>query len=262
MEKVNILNNKLFSLNSTVLNFFLNDNFGFSFFSVNKFSERSEIFSSYLFSKFSTPQLISFLNLMANIVIKKKSLKDRYLLNIFFLDLISSYRGWRHSKGLPVRGQRTWSNAWSTYKSNLTLREYKILLMKRLHGNFSVNEVNIANLAEQINLLWKLQWEHEWREAKKKRLSAMKKKSSIFKIDLYSMSQGLVGDYSKKIKKTKKQKSLKKNYFTLGFDPGFTKALLKNSAAKSKKVSSNKVVVSFNDLDSKAKKGKLKKKKK
>jgi len=261
LEKVNIINNKLFSMNSSILNFFLNENFGFSYFSINRFAERSEIFPTSNFNAFSTPQLISFLNLTSNIVIKKKTIKDRYLLNIFFLDLISSYRGWRHSKGLPVRGQRTWSNAWSTYKSNLTLREYKILLMKRLHGNFSINEVNIANLAEQINLLWKLQWEHEWREAKKKRLSAMKKKSTIFKIDLYSMSQGMVGDYSKKVKKTKKQKSLKKNYFTLGFDPGFTKSLLKSSAMKTKK-SSSKVVVSFNDSENKGKKRKIKKKKK
>ena len=52
-------------------------------------------------------------------------------INIYWLELIGSYRGWRHIHGLPVRGQRTWTNAWSVYKSNLDLREFLVTLTKK-----------------------------------------------------------------------------------------------------------------------------------
>ncbi len=167
---------------------------------------------------------------------KKKNIKDRKLLNIFFLDLINSYRGWRHARGLPVRGQRTWTNAWTTYRANLVLREYKIILAKKIYGNISSSELNVAYLAEQVNMLWKLQWEQEWREAKKKRLVYLKKDVNLYKVDLYSMSKGLVGGYTKRGDKAKKQKqTTRKNYFSLGFDTGFTKTLLKTSSNSVKK---------------------------
>lgn len=35
------------------------------------------------------------------------SLKKRHKMNIYFLDIIFCYRGWRHANGLPTRGQRT-----------------------------------------------------------------------------------------------------------------------------------------------------------
>ena len=69
------------------------------------------------------------------------------------LDLINSYRGLRHAFGLPVRGQRTWTNAWSCYRSNLILRQFKIKLSKRLYTSITISELNIAYLAEQINSL-------------------------------------------------------------------------------------------------------------
>mgnify|MGYP002402902683 FL=1 len=168
-----------------------------------------------------------FLNLVHQIVPRKSSLKRRTILNVFMLDAITSYRGWRHYKGLPVRGQRTWSNAWSSFRSNLTLRNYKIKMAKKFYGNLPTYEVNIALAAEQINLLWKLQWYTEWLSAKFSRLN-FKGNEKTIKIDLYSMANGQIMNPAKFKKMSKKQKqSLKKNHFTLGFDPGFTKPLLK-----------------------------------
>jgi hypothetical protein len=49
------------------------------------------------------------------------------------------------------------------------------------------------------------------------------------KIDLYSMANNQVMHPLKLKNLSKKQKqSFKKNYFSLGFEPGFTKTLLKN----------------------------------
>jgi hypothetical protein len=92
-------------------------------------------------------------NILLNIVPQDRELRKKVIFNVFMLDLINSYRGLRHSFGLPTRGQRTWTNAWSVYRSNLLLRQFKIKLSKRLYTTITINELNIAYLAEQINSL-------------------------------------------------------------------------------------------------------------
>jgi hypothetical protein len=135
------------------------------------------------------------------------------------LDLINSYRGLRHAFGLPVRGQRTWTNAWSTYKSNLTLRQFKIKLSKRLYTSITISELNIAYLAEQINSLWKIQWDSEWKKAKRQRQIQAKKSRNLFKVDLKAIASANVS-----VKDKKKQSG-----YLVGFDPGFTKYVIKQS---------------------------------
>lgn len=44
---------------------------------------------------------------MLKLTPKNRNYLSRYNTNIFFLDFLNTYRGLRHSKGLPVRGQRT-----------------------------------------------------------------------------------------------------------------------------------------------------------
>jgi ribosomal protein S13 len=52
------------------------------------------------------------------------SLKELKKLNIIRMYLIKSYKGYCHSIGKPVRGQRTWSNSWNSYKYNTLLRNF------------------------------------------------------------------------------------------------------------------------------------------
>jgi len=111
---------------------------------------------------------------------KSRNLKNRVDCNIFFLDFLNTYRGLRHSKGLPVRGQRTWTNAWSVYRSNLNLRKFKLEIAKRVYGNMPINTLTTIYLAEQINYLWKLQWRKEWLQARSKRLKLMQNEHSIY----------------------------------------------------------------------------------
>ena len=262
MNKGNILNGVLLVHSTSLKRFFLDKVLGFKLYTLRRFEQRSENFSSNLLGSWLSAQYVSMLSLFYGIIPSKRTLKNRHLVNIFFLDIIASYRGWRHSKGLPVRGQRTWTNAWNSYRNNLVLREHKVLLAKNLYGNIPLNELNVAYLAEQVNLLWKLQWEQEWREAKKKRLLTLKKDSSLFKVDLFSMSRGMVSGFTKSGEKAKKQKqTIKKNYFSLGFDPGFTKALLKDSFLKSKKGSlRSRVSIVTESGDARNKKKNIKKK--
>lgn len=139
--------------------------------------------------------------------------------------MICTYKGYRHCHGLPVRGQRTWTNANSCYKSNTFLRQFRIVYFKKFVGSSNTSVVSHLHMAEQINLLWKIQWDLEWKEAKKKQKKIIqeKKKGGVI-VDLQSMSKKDISGFSRRGSAAKKKMyKQKKNQFTLGFDVGFTK---------------------------------------
>lgn len=82
------------------------------------------------------------------------------LANIYLLDLIGSYRGWRHLIGLPLRGQRTWSNGKTTMRTNNILRKYKNWANNNLYRDAIKN--NYFQI--QACTLWKNQWGDDWKK--------------------------------------------------------------------------------------------------
>jgi len=44
--------------------------------------------------------------------------------NLIRLYLIKTFRGRAQSLGKPSRGQRTWSNAWNSYKCNTIIKNF------------------------------------------------------------------------------------------------------------------------------------------
>jgi len=62
--------------------------------------------------------IFSQINTVNNIVFDLKRL------NILRKFLIKSYIGRCHALGKPVRGQRTWSNSWNSYKLNNYVRNF------------------------------------------------------------------------------------------------------------------------------------------
>lgn len=198
--------------------FFKYSSYGFSKKLLGLLQSRLETRLDKKVKEFSISKMFVIYSILLSIVPQDRELKKKVVFNVFMLDLINSYRGLRHSFGLPTRGQRTWTNAWSVYRSNLMLRQFKIKLSKRLYTTITINELNIAYLAEQINSLWRLQWESEWKKAKRQRQLQAKKSRNFYKVDLRSIASGNVS-----VKK--KQAS---NYI-IGFDPGFTKYVIKQS---------------------------------
>lgn len=199
--------------------FFKNMCYGFSKKLYNILTSRLENRIDVKVKDLKTSKLLTIYKLLLNIVPENKNLKKKMVFNIFMLDLVNSYRGLRHAFGLPVRGQRTWTNAWSVYRSNLSLRQFKIKLSKRLYTSITINELNIAYLAEQINSLWKLQWDVEWKKAKRQRLIQAKKSRNYYKVDLKTIASANVSVNDKK----------KNASYVIGFDPGFTKYVIKQS---------------------------------
>lgn len=145
--------------------------------------------------------------------------------NIYLFDLLVLYKGSRHLRGLPVHGQRTWTNAWNAYKTNTNLRMIKLIICKRMYNLQNTVNYPIIYLAEHINNVWRLQWNKEWRLARKKRLYFLKNTYGLYKVDLYSLSSRNFVNINKLKKKTKKLTG--KGTFSLGFDVNFTKSLFK-----------------------------------
>lgn len=218
-------NNKLIDPENSLYVFFKNT-FGLGKLFSSVVEQRIENSSDSVISNLNKNEIDHFLKLIYKIVPYNTSLQRRTRLNICLLDLTTSYKGWRHYKGLPVRGQRTWSNAWSVYKSNHILRNFKLKNSKKYYMNVPSREANVAYTAEYVNMFWKSQWPFEWHSAKNSRLK-FKGHPNSMKIDLYSMANYQVMHPLKLKNLSKKQKqSFKKNYFSLGFDPGFTRPLL------------------------------------
>lgn len=214
------INGNVFYSSYSIVDFFFNNScYGFSKKLYNILCTRLETRLETKIKNLKTSKIILIYKLLSNIVPENKNLKKKMIFNIFMLDLINSYRGLRHAFGLPVRGQRTWTNAWSVYKSNLHLRQFKIKLSKRLYTSITINELNIAYLAEQINSLWKLQWDTEWKKAKRQRQIQAKKSRNFYKVDLKTIASANVS-----VKEKKKNAT-----YVIGFDPGFTKYVIKQS---------------------------------
>ena len=199
--------------------FFKEPCYGFSKKMYNTVLSRIENRTEKRTKELKTSKLLTIYKLLLSSVPENKEFKKKMTCNIVILDLVNSYKGVRHSFGLPVRGQRTWTNAWSTYKSNLTLRQFKIKFSKRLYTSITINEMNIAYLAEQMNNLWKLQWDSEWKKAKRQRQVQSKSSRNLFKVDLKAIASGNVSPTNKK----------KQMGYLIGFDPGFTKFVLKEA---------------------------------
>ena len=62
--------------------------------------------------------------------------------NLIRLYLIKSYRGKAQALGKPSRGQRTWSNAWTSYYYNKTIRNFIINIQRNLNKNKKEEQIN------------------------------------------------------------------------------------------------------------------------
>ncbi len=215
---------KFFNNKQIFYNFKLNDFLekkidGFKKNNINFFEQRLEISTNYSINLYRNSKWLILNNLLDSVIPNNKTLKKRRLINIYFLDFIGSYRGYRHSFGLPVNGQRTWTNSKTVFSSNSLLRNYKLNSFKKSLLNLPLSDINNAFYLEQLNFLWKSQWDLEWFFAKKKRLVDLKKSRGYIKFDVNTLSK-----INPNVKDKKKQ-----SLFSIGFDPGFTKFILKNN---------------------------------
>ena len=179
-------------------------------------------------SNYNNLNILTANNIILNTILSNKDLKSRLLSNIVHLDLANTYKGWRHYKMLPVRGQRTSTNSSTCGKINNLLKYFKLKIAKQVYGSFNDSLIVTASSAEQYNNLWYFQWHNEWLVAKKKRTGFTRRSDKVCVIDLLSTSKGEISVLQRPAKPGKKKRVYKDNTFTVGFNPGYTKTLISN----------------------------------
>jgi hypothetical protein len=65
------------------------------------------------------------------------------------LYLIKSYKGKAHALGKPVKGQRTWSNAWTAYNNNRLVRNSIRAIQQLLNKNYKEEKKNYTRLVRK-----------------------------------------------------------------------------------------------------------------
>lgn len=189
----------------------------------NLFSIQKRL-ESFLFLK--TTMLLGKNNLillkcLAQCVANTSNFKKKYLLSLYFFDLIFCYKGWRYFKHLPSNGQRTWTNSWTAAKLNSQVKNHKIFFLKNILGLSSSDNFSAMLLIEYYNLLWKLQWYDEWLELKKNKLITSSKRN--FKKNIVVNEEAILSEllYIRgKFLKKKVRIQFKGAFSLLGFEPG------------------------------------------
>ena len=217
------VNNVDFELKYSFIDFFLKKNYGTSTFFLKKVESRFECSRKTTFFELDYSQLLALITSLSKTFPRNLFFSNYSLLNILFLDFNYSYRGWRHLMGLPVNGQRTWSNANTSYDSNKSLRDYKYKLGKLFFGRLAGGDINLVLMSEYINTLWRKQWFSEWTYSRNLLKRRTKKKGGGFKFDLNATARGWLGSLRKNNPKQGKKK--KKRLQVLS---GSTQVLWKN----------------------------------
>lgn len=76
-------------------------------------------------------------------------------MNFIRLYLIKTTRGRSHALGKPSRGQRTWSNAWTSYKINNTTRNFISVFQKTLNKEKKITKKDYKKVEKKSRFIQK-----------------------------------------------------------------------------------------------------------
>lgn len=153
-------------------------------------------------------------------------LHKRTVINLVFKDMIHNYKIWRHIRGYPVNGQRTWSNGKSVTKNNTAFKGFRINQVLTAFGKKRKNKAPQLISGEYINKLWLKTWRSEWNQARRFNIKSARrreKKNTIF-IDIRSLALCITGGYLRKGKARRFNKAKKRfKNITVGLPLFFTR---------------------------------------
>lgn len=159
--------------------------------------------------------------------LESSHLREASLVYLFWPEFSYTLKSWRKVRGLPSRGQRTWSNASGASLSLQAFKSTKSRLASLFFSEILLQDTSAALGAEQVNMYWLRQWGAEWLRGSIS-FSASKKKRRGRRgldFDLGATSKGWVGNTGRSgLNLTKKKKKLLTGQ--VGFEPGFTKTYL------------------------------------
>jgi hypothetical protein len=88
--------------------------------------------------------------------------REASLVYLFWPEFSYSLKSWRKIRGLPSRGQRTWSNASGPESGLKEFRLKKGKLLGLFYSDLLMQDTSAAVGAEQVNMYWLRQWGSEW----------------------------------------------------------------------------------------------------
>lgn len=158
--------------------------------------------------------------------VSRKTDDKRVAIKLIFKDMVHLYKTWRHVRGYPSNGQRTWSNGKSVSKNNTVLRDYRATQIISAFGKKRRKQATNLVLGEYNNKLWKYTWFSEWDQARKFniRTSKVVGKKRVIKVDLVSLTKCITGGYRRKGSAAKFNKAKKRfRAVTIGLPVFFTR---------------------------------------
>ena len=131
-----------------------------------------------------------------------------FLLNqLLTIDFCAMYKTYRHIFGLPVNGQRTWSNANTSYYNNLLLRQYKLKKFSTFLRNSKPLSFKKIFLCEYVNLFWQKQFFLEWVSVRRKKYLFQRRNLYIhYKVDFNFLVNANIEHFYKRTLELKKKK--------------------------------------------------------
>ena len=210
--------------NNLNMSIYLKNLYGFNKKLIILLIKRFEMFAEKI-KNFNNSLKYLFYKILIEIIPLKFSLKERYIVIILYTSLLNTYKSWRFIKGLPSKGQRTWTNRRSSKIIKNIIKSHKISFLKNVYTNFKDNDIYNIFLAEQINYLWIRNWFSNWFDSYKKKYNYLSKKYVIYKIDIFAMSKNIVNEPQHRQGK-KKVSVIRKGYFNLGFPIYFTSRII------------------------------------
>ena len=120
---------------------------------------------------------------------------DTKTTTIVFWDMLGLYKAWRHCKGYPVNGQRTWSNGKSCTKNNNFLKTYRLKQMQTAFGSRKKSNYAILVQAEAVNKLWLKTWPFEWIQGRYHAIRSKSRKGSAIPVDVANLAKGITTGY-------------------------------------------------------------------
>jgi len=98
-------------------------------------------------------EIIGFLNsYYSHVHTVNDQLSSLTLLNIVKMYLTKVYKGKCHLLGKPARGQRTWSNAWTSFKKNLILRKFVSEIKLKLSKEKKPEKINYKLIKKKYGI--------------------------------------------------------------------------------------------------------------
>lgn len=122
---------------------------------------------------------------------------DSQTATIVFWDMLNLYKAWRHCRGYPVHGQRTWSNGKSCTKNNNNLRAFRLSQMQTAFGSRKKSNYALLVQAEALNKLWLKTWPFEWIQGRYHAIRSKSRKGSSIPVDVTNLAKAITTGYKR-----------------------------------------------------------------